>query len=102
MTPNNKTEWREFWLDELSEDANGWMDAIPVLNSDDEKYPRQFKVIDIKAYEASQARVKKLEKIIEILKEQRNDLIEPDWPECIGDRMEKIEELNRALGDEND
>ncbi len=73
MNQDNNDKPREFWLDHLSVDEIGWMDAIPVQDGDADTYPGQTKVIEYSAYEASQARVMELEdKISELETHLRN------------------------------
>lgn len=103
MTPNNKPEWREFWILEnrcalpirtFVKQEEAWSEIEPNDN--------EIHVIDIKAYEASQARVKVLMSVIEKCKEQRNyqmqkvHILTKTWKQELGIQ---IAEANKKLAE---
>lgn len=45
------SEFKKYWLDKLSLDENGWMDAIPVQETDEAEYKNHIKVIEYSAYQ---------------------------------------------------
>lgn len=58
------TEPRQFWLDKLSKDNHGWLDAIPLNKGDNEVYENYLRVIEFSAYQELQEKLKVAEDFI--------------------------------------
>ena len=65
------TEPRQFWLDQLSKDDHGWLDAIPLDKGDNEEYKNYLRVIEYSAFaeleEENAALKSRIEKLREII-----------------------------------
>lgn len=87
----------EFWLDKLSVDEHGWMNACPKLDDDAEGYECWIRVIEHSAYEKLQQELESVKAENAGLKNTighwqiKNDALM--WDKV----SEKIEKLNKAL-----